>query len=43
MLETILTVLLFGFACVGLFVVVFVAFAFFMHWYTTREFRREQD
>jgi len=39
MLETILTILLFGLAGIGLFVVLFLAFALFMHWYTTREFR----
>ena len=43
MLETILYVLLFGFAGIGLFVTLFLAFALFMHWYTTREFKREQD
>jgi hypothetical protein len=43
MLETIVTVLVIGFACVGLFVSLFIAFAFFMHWYTTREFKRGQD
>jgi hypothetical protein len=40
MLETILTVLFFGFAIVGFFVVLFLAFALFMHWYTTRGFKR---
>jgi len=43
MLETIVTVFVIGFACIGLFVSLFIAFAFFMHWYTTREFKRGQD
>ena len=43
MLEIILYVLLFGFAGIGLFVTAFLGFALFMHWFSTREFRREQD
>jgi hypothetical protein len=43
MLETIVTVFVIGFACIGLFVSFFIALAFFLYWQTNREFKRGQD